>query len=332
MRIYLLITNKCNLHCSMCIRGKKYDKDMNFNDLKKIVVRESFIDTEIVITGGEPTLHKDFIEIIKFVSKYFKKVLIATNGTTNFYIDDLKDLKNLMIQISIDGNEKTHNSIRGKNSFEATINTIKKLEKTDINYCIASVIGLNNKNEIFQLIPLLETFSKMIYWRVSYEMPFGSAKVNPIMPIEEWNHFVDEILNTVNFRLLIKKIFYFNLYNRLLENPEYKNEDRHFNCGSGKTTIYIYPNFDIFPCTCLTDFPLGNILKISLESILTNDKNKKFSCYKIDSNLPCHSCKYFKFCNGGCIGISYNIMGALGKGDIRCPILRRYYEEKNNLF
>lgn len=331
MRIYLLITNKCNLTCSMCIRGKTQNIDMNFNDFKKITIRESFIDTEIVITGGEPTLHKNFIDIVKFASKYFKKVLIATNGTTNFYIEDLKDLKNLIFQISIDGNQKIHNSIRGNNSFQATLNTVEKFEQTNINYCIASVVGLNNKKEIFELIPLLETFSKMKYWRISYEMPFGNSNKSLIMPVEEWNRFVDEILNSVNFRLLIKKIFYFNLYDKLLTNSDYQNENRHFNCGSGKDTLYVYPNFDAFPCTCLTNFPIGNISEDSIQSILTSDKNKKFSCYKVDDKLPCHECKYFKFCNGGCIGMSYNILGSLGKGDIRCPILRRHYEEKNNL-
>lgn len=331
MRVYLLITNRCNLWCSMCIRGKQYESDMDYNQFIQLMSTKKYYETELVITGGEPTLHPQFIEFVKHASEHFKKVLIATNGTTNYYIDELKNINNLMFQISLDGNKDIHDSIRGTGAFQSTLETINKFENNNLNYCIASVVGNKNQKEIFGIIPLLNSFSKMKYWRVSYEMPFGNANQKNIMSTLDWNEFVDNILEKVNFRMLIKKIFYFDLYDKYLSQKEINIENRCFNCGSGKDTIYIYPNFDVYPCTCLTDFCIGNLQRNSLEEILQGKENQKFSCYKIEKEIPCHSCKYYLFCNGGCIGMSYNILGSLGKGDVRCPILRRYYEEKGIL-
>lgn len=330
MRIYLLITDRCNLTCSMCIRGEQHNKDMSLKEFVKIVKRGTFSNTELVITGGEPTLHDHFIEFVKFSSNNFKKVLIATNGTTNYYIDHLKNINNLMFQISLDGDKKCHDFIRGEGSFNLICQTIKKFEKNNLKYCIASVVGYNNKTKIFDLIPFLKNLSKMTYWRISYEMPFGNANNQFIMSSSDWNNFVDEILKKVNFRLLIKKIFAFELYDKYLESNTCVN-DRCFNCSSGKENFYIYPNFNTYPCTCLTDYCIGNLINSNILDIINSKYNQKFMNYKIEKDSPCHSCKYFTLCNGGCIGMSYHILGSIGKGDIRCPILRRHYNEKNIL-
>ena len=117
MRIYLLITNRCNLKCSMCIRDNQHEKDMNFEDFKNIFEKRDTSNTEIVITGGEPTLNLEFVKFIEYSSTKFKKVLIATNGVFNQYIKNIKNIKNIIFQISLDGNENIHNQIRGGKIF-----------------------------------------------------------------------------------------------------------------------------------------------------------------------------------------------------------------------
>lgn len=330
MRIYLLITNRCNLKCSMCIRDNQCEKDMNFEDFKNIFDKKNTSDTEIVITGGEPTLNLEFEKFVNYSLIKFKRVLIATNGVFSHYIDNIKNTKNITFQISLDGSENTHNQIRGGKVFNNILDTIKKLEKYNLEYCIASVVGKNNYKTIFELIPILSKLKKMKYWKVSYEMPFGNAQKSNILSSEKWNKFVDKILDKVEFRLSIKKIFPLDLYDKYSNKLSLKN--RCLNCGSGKEKVYIYPNFDVYPCTCLTDFCIGNIKNESLDNIIKGIKNEKFFNYSILEESVCNTCNYKKFCNGGCIGMSYNILGKLGLGDIRCPILKKYYEEKCVLF
>ncbi len=331
MRMFLLLTDKCNLNCSMCIRGRQHGNEMDLEEFSKLLVEEDFSDVELVVTGGEPTLHPYFVEFVKKASLNFHKVLVATNGTNYYYINELKGLDNVSFQISLDGDKKSHDKIRGVGSYNKTFKSIKEFEKNNLNYCIASVVGYNNQNEIFSLIPHLEKLEKMKFWRISYEMPFGNAYSNNFLSSSEWNTFVDDILKKVNFRLLIKKIFPFEIYDKHLSQTYTITQNRCFNCGSGSNTIYVYPDFSVYPCTCLTDFCVGNLKTDSLKNILSGNNIKRFSKYEVDSDIPCHTCKYFAFCNGGCIGMSYHVMGSLGKGDVRCPILRSYYEEKNIL-
>lgn len=325
MRIYLLITNSCNLSCVMCIREERKENFINFEEFKKNFDREDTSNIELVITGGEPTLHPKFVEFVKYSSKKFKKVLIATNGTHNSYVEEIKDIKNLIFQISLDGDRETHNRIRGKESFDKILETVQKLEKYNLNYCIASVVGKYNYKEIDKLIPTLREYKKMKYWKISYEMPFGHAKGESIFSAEEWNEFVDSILRKVDFPLNIKKIFPLEIYEKNWDKVQRNKNNRCLNCGSGKNKFYIYPDFNVYPCTCLTDFCIGNLKTQTLSEIVSSEKNSCFYNYKLSPESYCNQCKYKEVCNGGCIGMSYNILGKLGMGDIRCPILKEKY-------
>ena len=52
MQIYLLLTERCNLNCKMCIRGDKTNKELTLADFKDMVSLEEFAEHDIVITGG----------------------------------------------------------------------------------------------------------------------------------------------------------------------------------------------------------------------------------------------------------------------------------------
>ena len=155
-------------------------------------------------------------------------------------------------------------------------------------------------------------------------MPFGEAELSDLLSIEEWNNLVDLIIDAATFRVKIKKLFPFELINsnyiHLSENS--MNRKQSFNCGSATNKVYIYPDFSVYPCTCLTDFRLGNVLENTIEEILMMEPANIFRTYKVLPGTPCENCTYLRYCNGGCIGMSYHYFGALGKGDIRCPIVR----------
>lgn len=323
MQIYILLTEDCNLNCAMCIRGNQNGVNINLDVLKNIIKENDFTQHDIVITGGEPSIHKHYSEIVNMMCKNSKTVTVTSNGTLSLCFDELKENDNLKFQISLDGDLIKHNQIRGNGSFERTWQTIEMMENLGIKYSIASVVSHRNSSEIFDLIPKLKTLSKMLYWRVSYEMPFGSAKCSEYMSAKEWNSFVDDLLKKVDFRLKVQKIFNFDLYDKRKEELEKLPVDRFrsINCGSCKNKIYIYPDFKVYPCTCLTDFCIGSLCEKSLSEILNSNEAKIFSEYRLLEESYCMDCEYKKYCNGGCIGMSYHYYGKLGMGDKRCPKL-----------
>ena len=94
------------------------------------------------------------------------------------------------------------------------------------------------------------------------------------------------------FFLRIKKLFDFRLLDRYLNTNPLVDKLPKTNCGNVKYKIYVYPDFTVYPCTCLTDFPIGNLLTRSLKDILSSESSKLFSDYQIKSESACKSCKY----------------------------------------
>ena len=173
------------------------------------------------------------------------------------------------------------------------------------------------------LSDLLSKFENMQYWTVSYEMPFGNASFDEMMSAEEWNSFVDKMLEYVDFRMKIQKLFPFDLFIKYEDKLKAMSADKLYaNCGSGRYKIYIYPDLNVYPCTCLTDFCLGNLREKSLLKIMSTPGAARFLDYHVADNSICKRCEYLKYCKGGCIGMSYNYFKELGRGDIRRPKLR----------
>ena len=107
------ITHNCNYGCSYCIfscnKNKIYD-ELNKNECFHIIdelVSNNF--AHLKITGGEPFLRRDIIEILKYASENLETD-ISTNASmiTDDIVRELNKIKLKMIHVSLDGNKKEH--------------------------------------------------------------------------------------------------------------------------------------------------------------------------------------------------------------------------------
>ncbi len=321
MLVYLLITERCNLHCTFCIRGKQLGKELTLDELEHAAWIGNLHHHDVVITGGEPTVNPEFGKIVNFISKRAKHTIITSNGTMKNLISDQFDPYKVLFQISIDGPQDIHNKIRGENAFQRSWKTLQMLADRQLNYCVASVVNRTNMGAMSELANELKKLPGLAYWKLSSEMPFGDADIKDVITAKEWNQFVKDIIAIAQVRLNVRKLFPFDLFDKHYEELENSLDKIRTNCGSGKTKCYIYPDMSVYPCTCLTDFCIGNARENSLEEIIHGLQNKRFLNYMVEDDARCKECKYIKFCNGGCIGMSYHFAKRLGAGDIRCPLL-----------
>ena len=325
MQIYLLLTQNCNLSCSFCIRGKSHDIDMDINTWKTILEKNDFSKYQLLLTGGEPTLYNKFNEVIDISYNKFKHISINTNGINDKWIDNLKH-KDIHVQISLDGTKDVHNQLRLGNNydiFDKIEKTIYKLEDIDIKYNISTTVSKDNYDNIKHLMQYITKFKKMKYWKLSPQLPFGCGSFENAIDVDKWNELVEYLLDNSNVKLNVKKLFCFELLDKFIDENKDKVINISSNCGSAKTKFYIYPNFTVYPCTCLTDFPIGNLKSNTLEEIKEFDISKIFSNYKVLDDSDCSKCKYLKLCNGGCIGMSYHYFKKIGMGDYRCPLINK---------
>lgn len=325
MQLYLLLNTDCNLNCNFCIRGNHSTHEyLDLEKLKLVLQTNDFSDYHLLITGGEPTLHPYMPQIIALCQSHFKGVAINTNGTESSWIEKC-DNNHFHVQISLDGTESFHNQLRGNGKldvFSRIINTINRLNSFNISYNLSTTVGKNNYDNIKILCKQINQIHNIQYWKISPILPFGCADKSNVISVSQWNDLVNYLLDNAEVRLNIKRLFDFDLLDKYIDRSPNNFKFPKSNCGNVKYKIYVYPDFTVYPCTCLTDFPIGNLLNDTFNQIINSNRAKIFNDYKVKDNSPCFSCKYLSICNGGCIGMSYHYFHELGMGDYRCPLIQ----------
>lgn len=89
-RIDMKIGFLCSNKCSFCVQGRKRDSFGNktYSQIIEEIKKGRMDGNEIVFTGGEATIHKDFLRAVAFAKKIgFRKIAIQTNGRMFSYKD-----------------------------------------------------------------------------------------------------------------------------------------------------------------------------------------------------------------------------------------------------
>jgi len=161
--IRLSITDVCNFKCGYCLpNGYQKDKSDNrsflhIDEIKRLAKGLSELGVcKIRLTGGEPTVRKDFFEILKVLkdNSGIKKTVITTNG---YRLDEIANqiaesgLNG--INISIDSlNRETFKKVTGHDRLPEILKGIKKLKELNFkNIKINAVLlkGINDQEEDF---------------------------------------------------------------------------------------------------------------------------------------------------------------------------------------
>ena len=80
-KIYIEITNICNLNCSFCSKNNKEQRSLSVSEFETIIRRiNKYTDYIYLHVKGEPLTHPDLDKILAITKKYEKKVCITTNG------------------------------------------------------------------------------------------------------------------------------------------------------------------------------------------------------------------------------------------------------------
>ena len=99
-KIYIEITNRCNLNCSFCIHNKRPFKDMTLDEYKIIIDKIKNYTKEVYLhVLGEPLLHPNINEFIDYASDNGLLVNITTNGYLIKNIFNNKNINRLNISM-----------------------------------------------------------------------------------------------------------------------------------------------------------------------------------------------------------------------------------------
>ena len=250
-KVYVEITNICNMHCSFCpetTRAKAFMRKEDFEHIASEIAK--YTDYVYLHVKGEPLIHKELKEILDICNKYGLKINISTNGTLlKEKSDILKEANIRQLNLSLHSFEKQDTQDEEENNklkdyIENVVSICNELARqgTIIRYKLWNQTKSSNKE-------ILEYLEKM----------YNANLVNE--PYEKDKKLKDNVF------LSIKTPF---------EWPDMSKEKENGKgtCYGLKAQIAILVDGTVVPC-CVDnngDIALGNIFNESLEGILNSKR------------------------------------------------------------
>ena len=267
-KIYIEITNSCNLNCSFCSKVEKPKRTMTKEEFTHILSEiKSYTDNIYLHVKGEPLLHPNLIEFLQIAENCNIKVNLTTNGVLfPKRVDELSQCNSLQ---KINFSLHSENDI--PNYLDNIFNSVEKLKDKTIIYRLWTL-----KNGEFDE-KSTKTAEKIIdYYKLSPET-------------------VEKINNQNNIK--ISSTIYVDKDNEFEWPDDKKDEENQGFCMALKTQVAILVDGTVVPC-CLDSngkIDLGNIYTDSFESIINGkrclDLKKSFQDRKPCEKL-CLNCTY----------------------------------------
>lgn len=267
-KIYIEITNNCNLNCSFCSKVNRKKKYMSLEEYEKILNKiKDYTNYIYLHVKGEPLLHPKVIEMIKLAEQYKLKVNLTTNGVLfDKYAKELGQFTNLnKINFSL------HSENNKDNYLEDIFNNIKYLStKTTVIYRLWTLKDNELDKKSTEIVDKIKDFYNLSTETVERIKKEKNIKIKSTIYVDKDNEF------------------------------EWPTINSHKSCGfcyALKTHIAILVDGTVVPC-CLDSngiINLGNIFDNSLEEIIDSEKYRKLKesfQKRKPIELLCQSCTF----------------------------------------
>ena len=258
-RIYIEITNICNLSCSFCSIDHRVKKIITPHEFESILKKiNDYTDYIYLHVKGEPLLHPELKKLLDIASKYNKHVNITTNGTL---LKDKVDILNheAVRQINI----SLHSENQQANYLENIINSVDKLK---------------NKIIVLRYWTLKDEKSPVIVDNVLKSFNLSTTDVNNHIKLRD-NLYLDKQ----------EEFVWPSLDN------DYYNEIG--TCYALKDQLAILVDGTVVPCCLDSDgvINLGNIYKENLEDIINSNRYQAMKigfCNRKVTEELCKRCSF----------------------------------------
>lgn len=269
--VYLLIepVSSCNLRCVMCFQVDTSFTKKPFMGLMKLELFKRLIDEAVgggtqavtMASRGEPTLHPQLGEMLKYASEKFIDLKLNTNATKlndKLCHDILSSSVNELV-FSVDGSDKkTYEDIRVRGNFEEVVNNIKRFHE----------------------------IRKLHYPNSNLRTRISGVLISESQDLEKITSFWKEIVDDVVF---VRAQNRWDTYNNPLD-------DKNSPCHMLWANLYIW--FDGVANPCDVDYKSylspGNYTNSSIRDIWHSDKFNQIRKSHLDGERveinPCNRC------------------------------------------
>lgn len=312
------ITKNCNLNCEFCHVAAVYGGS-DHNQIDKKLLENLFVPSlkSISIAGGEPFFVKEKLYgFLAQVPEYIESIAVTTNGllVTESDIEILK-AKNIRLQISLDGTFFHHEKNRGSNTFNCSLNTLKKAIRAGIRVDVLTTVTKNNMNDIAEYIKSIDDLGIQNITLLHFT-PKGRGAYQPEQEVTqaEWIYYclnLHKKLDSIRTRVWIQPRFM--VKDQIIKLNPFRTVQL-CNCHRFE---YAYVDIDdgkVYPCglTYGTPLEIGSLQEENLMQLTQRALSQ--------ANVPdvCRNCKNVSLCKGGAKCYSWLCNGNIDEKDPFC--------------
>ena len=288
-KIYVEITNVCNLHCAFCPVTKRPNRFMTVTEFEHTIKNiKPYTNLIALHVKGEPLLHPNLKEILDICTIYNIQVNITTNAT--LLLENIEILKNSpavrQINLSIHS-VKQNNGMDELNYLNNIFSAVDTLQETNnknkiyISYRLWNLKNISENDENFNVISILQD-------KYNINNLLAKCKLNDFIKLDD-NVFLNQ-----------DKTFIWPTINSTNNNNDINiNKKRSGTCQGLRSQIAILSNGDVVPC-CLdqdANIKLGNIFEEDFENIISSKLSQNIiEGFKNNILLCdlCQNCDYIK--------------------------------------
>lgn len=289
IKIQWKITNKCNLKCKHCYLGKLDGFELPFEKADEIA--DTIINSnvmEVTISGGECLTYKGIEKIIKKFLINGIKVDVFTNALLLKNVldkidSDILNKSALLFYVSVDGLKSSHEQIRGKNTFDKTIENIKYAIEKGYPVVTNTVINKINYCDIMDMIVLLKQMGVKDV-QLSNLIVQGSADNSMKISLSEQMALKEKINDLYKEHPEFGYIYYSEVpdsdgvrkvYSLSNGKKDFIGNDN-WKCTAGVARVTIDSNVKVYCCPFIKDSYLGDLNKENLSEVWDNVNRFKF--------------------------------------------------------
>ena len=317
------ISEACNLKCKHCYQKDhkpvqlEYEQLINILDQYKELLSELKMPGHINLTGGEPLVSPFLYPLLeRFKSdKELYSFSLLTNG---ILIDPtvahkLAQYRPAYIQVSLDGDRKTNDDIRGKGTYDQIAKAIRNLKAEDIFVSLSFTAQHDNYRQFPQVVKYAVKNNVDVVWSDRYipldddktVLPLNKNETQAYLSLmqKERNRLIHK--KTCSTKIAMYRALQFQMTN-----------DFPYACTAGDTLLTVMENGDLVPCRRMP-IVVGNLLSENMYKIYKSDPFLR-QLRKEDIPDECTGCEHDKLCKGGLKCLTMALYGDLNHRDAGC--------------
>jgi SynChlorMet cassette radical SAM/SPASM protein ScmE len=334
----LNITAKCNLKCCFCSHytsSTDTGEDLPLEQWLSFFKELNRCDVlDVVLSGGEPFLYKDFKKLVEGVVANRMRFSVLSNGTLIS-----KEMAQFLastnrcnhVQVSIDGSSpQTHDSCRGKGSFSRAIEGLDNLQHARVPTAVRVTVHRQNVYDLEEIAHFLLEERQLSGFSVNAASHLGICRHNRDsvqLTIEQRSYAMEELLKLnkkYNNRISAAagplyevKTFMEMEHARLTGTNPLPRRGTLTGCGCIWNKLAVRPDGMIVPCIQMAHLEIGRINQDDLKTLWQThpelEKLRQRPEIPLSRFSECENCPYCNYCTGNCPALAYTLTGDINR-------------------